>query len=506
MSIRGIPSFITEIRKKIFTEVARLAYEGGDYMRMEELPYQIIPGEESGHRESIFLERAIVGERLRLAMGLPLRPVSEHSRLTDGVNESAIAEKYYDPPLINIIKYACNACPTNSYHVTDMCQGCLARSCQAVCPKGAISFEKGGRSVIDPDKCIRCGKCADACSYNAIVHTERPCAAVCGMDDIYSDEHGRACIDHDKCVSCGMCLVNCPFGAIVDKGQVFQLIHSIRKGDRVIAIIAPAFLGQLGPNASPDKILPALKRLGFDSVVEVAIGADLCTLDEAEDFMKKVPAEQPFMATSCCPAWSVMAKKTFPEFAPYISMALTPMVLTARLQKKEHKNCKVCFIGPCAAKKLEASRKTVRSDVDFVITFEELQGMFAAKNVRFEDILPEECVPLNEGSGTGRGFAVSGGVANAVVKAIEVMEPGRKVEVVAANGLRECKKMLMLAKAGKYNGCLLEGMACPGGCVAGAGTVQPVVKSTAAIEKYKREALRERATDSPYDITLPNLD
>jgi iron only hydrogenase large subunit-like protein len=216
------------------------------------------------------------------------------------------------------------------------------------------------------------------------------------MDAIGSDEHGRAKIDYDKCVSCGMCLVNCPFGAIVDKGQIFQLINAILQGDKVVAIVAPAFLGQFGPDATPERLTAAMKRLGFAGVVEVAVGADLCTIEEAKDFMEKVPAEQPFMATSCCPSWSVMAKKLFPQFADYISMALTPMVLTARLQKQKDPGCRIAFIGPCAAKKLEASRRTIRSDVDFVLTFEELQGMFEAKGVGFASIPPEEEVPLVE--------------------------------------------------------------------------------------------------------------
>ena len=501
--MRGIPSSLTDIRKKVFTEVARLAYDG-DYQRMEEIPYTIIPGEEARYRESIFLERAIVGERVRVAMGLPLQPVDHPSRITEGLSESAIADKYYEPPLINIIHYACHACPTRQYRITEYCQGCLARSCQQVCPKGAIRYVNG-KSYIKQDLCVKCGKCAEACQYNAIIKLERPCQKACGMDAIGVDDHGRAKIDYDKCVSCGMCLVNCPFGAIVDKGQIFQLIHAIKRGDRVVAIVAPAFLGQFGPEATPERLTAAMKRLGFAGVAEVAVGADLCTIEEAKDFMEKVPGEQPFMATSCCPAWSVMAKKLFPQFADYISMALTPMVLTARLQKQRDPGCRVAFIGPCAAKKLEASRRSIRSDVDFVLTFEELQGMFEAKNVRFADIPPEEEVPLAEGTGAGRGFAVTGGVAGAVVDAIHRLDPDREVKVASAEGLDNCRKMLLLAKAGKYNGYLLEGMACPGGCVAGAGTIQPVAKSAAAINRYSREAERQNAMDSGYGGDLPLL-
>ena len=133
------------------------------------------------------------------------------------------------------------------------------------------------------------------------------------MDAIGKDEHGRAQINYDKCVNCGMCLVNCPFGAIVDKGQLFQLIHAIRGGDKVIAIIAPAFWGQFGEKVTPGQIKAAMKQLGFAGLEEVAVGADLCAIEEAEEFLRVVPEKQPFMATSCCPAWSVMAKEGIPR-------------------------------------------------------------------------------------------------------------------------------------------------------------------------------------------------
>ncbi len=349
--MRGIYNSVTDIRRKVFSEIARMAYADDiDYAkRIEEIPYEILPGTKAKYRNSIFLERAIIGERLRLGMGLPLREMAEYGALSDGIEESVIATKYYDDPLINIIKFACNACPEKKVFVTNGCQGCLSHQCTEVCPKDAIHIVNG-RSLIDQDKCIKCGRCMDACPYSAIVKIERPCAASCGMNAIGSDEDGKAVINYDKCVSCGMCLVNCPFGAIVDKGQIFQTIYSIKEGDEVIAAIAPAFVGQFGPSVTPDKVKAALMSLGFADVVEVAIGADLCTIEEAADFLDKVPEKQPFMATSCCPAWSVMAKKEFPQFAPYISMALTPMVLTARMIKKDHPNAKVVFIGPCAAK------------------------------------------------------------------------------------------------------------------------------------------------------------
>ncbi len=501
--MRGLYSSKTKIRHQIFEEVARFAYEGGDYSKFESLPYKIIPGEISTYRESIFLERAIVGERLRLAMGLPLLPVDKQAPISTDVDESMVDEKYYAPPLINIIKFACHSCPEKRVFVSDGCQGCLEHPCTEVCPKNAISIVKG-KSVIDQDKCIKCGKCKSACPYKAIIKQERPCAAACGMKAIHSDEHGRAEIDYDKCVSCGMCLVSCPFSAIVDKSQIFQTIMAINSGTPVYAAIAPAVAGQFAGLPS-NKIRNAFKALGFADVVEVAVGADLCTVEEAKDFMEEVPAKQPFMATSCCPAWSVMAKKNFPDIAPYISMALTPMVLTGRLTKQQHPGCKVVFIGPCAAKKLEASRKSIRSDIDFVLTFEEVAGMFSAKDVDFE-ALSEDEERLSFSSADGRGFAVSGGVAKAVVNAIAKLDPEREVKVANAQGLEECTKLLRMAKAGKYNGYLLEGMACPGGCVAGAGTINNPEKSAMEVLKSKKETSFHEAVETPYIDQLSTLE
>ena len=501
--MRGIPSLITDIRKKVFTEVARMAYEGNGYEAANDLPYKIVPGDRPLHRESVFLERAIAGERVRLAMGLSLRPADGRHLVTEGMSNADIAEQYYEPPLVNIISYACHACPTNQYKVTKYCQNCLARSCEKVCPRGAIYFANG-RSHVDQSKCIKCGKCAKACPYNAIIHMERPCAASCGMDAIGSDEQGRAVINQDKCVACGQCLVSCPFGAIADKGQIYQVIQSILKGDRVIAIVAPAFIGQFSGKVSPGKFVTAMKQLGFDRVVEVAIGADMCTIEEAKDFLEKVPQEQDYMATSCCPAWHSMISKLYPSEMGKISMTLTPMVFTARMMKKDFPGCKVVFVGPCAAKKLEAIRENIRSDVDFVLTFEELQGMFEAKDIDFANI--EEQDYLNEGSGAGRGFAVAGGVAKAVSDLIAKEHPDLELKTARAEGLRDCRKLMAMAKAGKYKGYLLEGMACPGGCVAGAGTILSVDQATKLVTKYSGEANTASPLQSPYKDRGEDLD
>ena len=433
--MRGVETRIQEIRHAVFTEVAKMAYEEGPVdKKIEALPYKIIPGETGNFRNDVFLERAIVGERLRMAMGLPYRGAAEPAPVSDGIMEADKPEGYYTPPLINVIKFACNACDEKKVHVTDGCQGCLAHPCMEVCPKKAISLDRvTGKSIIDQDACIKCGRCATVCSYNAIIVQERPCAKACGMKAITSDENGKATIDYDKCVSCGMCLVNCPFGAISDKSQIYQVIKAIQSGEKVYAAVAPAFVGQFGPKVTPEKLRAAMKELGFADVLEVAIGADLCAKQEAEDFLKEVPEELPFMATSCCPAWSVMAKKLFPEYANCVSMALTPMTLTARLIKNHTPDAKVVFIGPCAAKKLEAMRRTVRSEVDFVLTFEEMSGIFAAKDLDLE-AMHEDVDGVNDVSADGRNFAVSGGVAQAVVDVIKKEYPDSVIVAEAYTG------------------------------------------------------------------------
>ena len=505
--MRGVETRIQEIRHRIFTEVARMAYhtEWPVDKRIEELPYLIIPGEVGSFRSDVFLERAIVGERLRLAMGLPCRSASEQASLSAGIEAADRPETYYTPPLVNVIKFACNACHEKKVFVTDGCEGCLAHPCVEVCPTNAVSLDRtNGRSHIDQGKCIKCGKCAEVCPYHAIITQERPCAAACGVDAISSDEHNKADIDYDKCVSCGQCLVNCPFGAIADKSQIFQLIRAIQAGERVYAAVAPAFVGQFGSKVTPGKLRAAMKELGFADVLEVAIGADLCATQEAIDFIEEVPEHLPFMATSCCPAWSKMAKNLFPDYKKCISMALTPMTLTARLIKRHYKNSKVVFIGPCSAKKLEAMWTSVRSDVDFVLTFEEMSGIFAARNIDIEN-LAEDPDGVNDVSTDGRNFAVAGGVAKAVEAVIHDRYPDKEIQIANAEGLRDCRKLLTMAAAGKYNGYLLEGMACPGGCVAGAGTMQPIKKSQAAVKQYAGKATHKTANQTEHVKELDRL-
>ena len=480
-------SVVTELRRKVFKEVARVAYESDDPASdLEEIPFLITPDEDPKYRESIYRERQIASERVRLAMGLSLRPANNPVHITAGVDKSTIAEKYYEPPLMQVIPSACDKCPDNEYYVSDQCRNCVAHYCVKACPKGAVSIVNG-KSHIDQSKCIKCGKCKQACPYDAIAHHKRPCASACGVKAISSDEYGRARIDTEKCVACGQCMSACPFGAIADKSQIFQLIQAIKKGDEVVAAVAPAIIGQFGPKVTPGRMKSALLALGFKDVYEVAIGADMGCIAEAHHYVNEVSdGKLPFLFTSCCPAWAVLVKKQFPDLASEVSQELTPMVATARSIKVKRPDARVVFIGPCAAKKLEASRRTIRSYVDFVITFEELAGMFDAKGLNLEEL--EELPVHIEATGAGRGYACSGGVASAIESCIREYYPGTEVKIQHAEGLADCRKILTLAKAGKLNGYMIEGMGCPGGCVAGVGTIIPPERAKVVVEQTVKDS------------------
>ena len=358
-----------------------------------------------------------------------------------------------------------------------------------------------GRSHIDQEKCIKCGKCKAACPYDAIAHKERPCERACGVKAITSDEQGRAKIVDDKCVSCGMCMVSCPFGAISDKSQIFQLSHSLREGNKISAIVAPAYISQFGDDVTPRKFKAALEVLGFSNVYEVALGADIGAISEAHHYANEVATGNlPFLLTSCCPSWSMMAKKYFPTMIDNISQELTPMVATARKVKQEDPDTKVVFIGPCASKKLEAMRKTIRSDVDFVVTFEELSAMFDAKEIDPSSF--EGDSSLHDATAAGRGYAVAGGVAGAIEACLKEYYPEVPVHIEHAETLAECKKVLALAKAGKIKGCMIEGMACPGGCMGGAGTNVPFEKSSKELKKFLAASTTRLPSKELEDIQL----
>lgn len=498
--MRGVSTAVNRIRRRVFVEVAKVAlYSEEPENDLERIPYLVTPTERPQYRESIYRERAIAAERVRLAMGMSLNPQDRPAHITNGFVQSNISDLYYEPPLMQVIPSACDKCRENSYAVNNHCRKCVARYCVANCPTGAVFVREDGYAEIDDSKCIRCGKCKQSCPYDAITHCVRPCAAACGVNAISSDSLGRAQIDPQICVGCGQCMVTCPFGAIADKSQIYQLLRALRQGDAIVAEVAPSVAGQFG--ASLGQLRAAFKKAGFADMHEVARGADVAAATEARAYAEEVTSGKlPYLFTSCCPSWSMLIKRKFPQTAGSVSSALTPMVTTARSLKERNTGARIAFIGPCAAKKLEAMRKSVRSDVDFVITFEELAAIFEAM-----EIDPAACgeEPIEEASAAGRGYGAAGGVAAAIADCVREYYPEAEIKIEHAEGLFDCNKMLQLAAHGKKNGCLIEGMACIGGCAGGAGVNLPVEKGVRAVRETAQGTEKKLPPKSLCDFKVP---
>jgi iron only hydrogenase large subunit-like protein len=255
-----------------------------------------------------------------------------------------------------VIDIACDECPAAGYSVTDSCRGCLAHRCEDVCKRGAISFDHHHVAHIDKTKCIECGQCAKVCPYTAIVNRKRPCQNACKIHAIDIRNDGAAEINNDKCISCGACVYQCPFGAIMDKSFIINVIDIIQKSEnntkyKVYAIVAPSISSQF-TYAKLGQVVSGIKKLGFHTVIEAALGADMVAAEESKEL-----AEKGFLTSSCCPGFVEYIKKSFPALVPYISHNLSPMAALSKWIKQREQNCKIIFIGPCTAKKPKPSWK-----------------------------------------------------------------------------------------------------------------------------------------------------
>ena len=424
------------------------------------IPYEMRPKyADVAFRCCNYKERGILRARTLAGLGFSIEKDDEKTLLSDYANQALNRQKP-DPEPLTVVESACHSCPASRVYVTELCQNCVARPCMNTCRFGAISHVNG-RSVIDPEKCKKCGMCIAACPYGAIVKTVVPCENVCPVGAIAKDEHGFARIDSEKCISCGKCVSACPFGAVHAKSQIIDILKNIKEGKEVIALIAPALIGHLP--CAPEQIKDALKKVGFSSVYEVAQGADITTAVEAKDFQERLEQGAPFMTTSCCAAYNELVKKHLPEIKPYVSDAHTPMYYTAELVKKEHPNAITVFVSPCFAKRREALDNP---NVNYLMNFEELGAALIAMGVEIDACVQEAFDYAS--SKEAREFALSGGVARAVQAAWK----GEKdaIKPVVVNGLDKAaiRDLKIYAKTGKCPaGNLLEIMCCPGGCIAG---------------------------------------
>lgn len=453
---------VQELKYKVLREVIRMASHNELEAHLHEIPTRIIPGPKATMRCCIYHERAIVEERIKLAMG------------GDKSN----------PNVVEVINIACDECPTHRFSVTESCRGCIAHRCQSVCPAGAIHFVNQ-KAVIDHTKCRECGQCMKVCPYNAIIEQQRPCIRGCKAKAITLDDQKKAKIDQDKCVNCGACVYQCPFGAIVDKSFVLDVLRMLKESEggkkyKVYAAIAPAIVSQF-TYAKIGQIVSGLKKMGFHSVVEVALGADMVAYKEAKEL-----AEKGFLTSSCCPSFVKYVQSQFPDMAKNISGNVSPMVEIAKIIKQTDPTAKVVFIGPCISKKMEITKKEIAGIVDGVLTFEELQAFLDGMDIKVEE-LPEDV--LNNASYYGRIFARNGGVADAVAHVIQAENMDFELKPEICNGLDQCKIALLKASKGVLGKNFIEGMACEGGCIGGAACLSHAVKNKAIVDNYAKQAL-----------------
>ncbi|MBQ8836729.1 MAG: 4Fe-4S dicluster domain-containing protein [Clostridia bacterium] len=468
--MRKFDTKVQHLKYKVLREVARHAWNDTLLENVIDIPKQIVPGKTPTMRCCVYKERAILGERVRIAMG--------------GDNEN--------PNVIEVIDIACDECPAAGYEVTDSCRGCLAHRCEDVCKRGAISFDHNHVAHIDKTKCVECGQCAKVCPYTAIVNRTRPCQAACKVKAISINEENAAAIDNEKCTACGACVYQCPFGAISDKSYILNVIDMIKKSMyntkyKVYALVAPSISSQFS-YAKLGQVITGLKELGFFTVIEAALGADMVALEESKEL-----AEKGFLTSSCCPAFVKYVKSAFPELVPYISHNLSPMGKLAKYIKDTTENAKVVFIGPCTAKKAEAQLDEVKPYVDAVLTFEELQALYDSRDI---DITALEEGVLDNASYYGRIFARTGGLSDAVTQALKEHDIDFDLKAVACDGIEACRMALMKKSKNVLDANFIEGMACIGGCIGGAGCLTHGEKNKAEVDKYGREAFEKTIGDA----------
>lgn len=453
------------LKYQVLQQVAYHAWEGDLLTHLMDIPKAIIPVDAPTSEFDAYKERAILSERVKLAIGGD--PSQEH--------------------IIQALDIACNKCPSGGYTVTDFCRGCLAHHCQTVCPRDAITLDAHHHAHIDSSKCVHCGMCSKVCPFSAIIDQKRPCQQACKTGAISMNEDKSVRIDYSKCASCGACVYQCPFGAVSDKSFILNAISLLKGEEKVYAIVAPSIAAQF-TYAKRGQINTAMKKLGFYQVVEAALGADLVAYAEGAEL-----AEKGFLTSSCCPAFVNYIHNEFPSLVEHISHNPSPMVATAKAIKESCENVKTIFIGPCTAKKNEFLRPEVQEWVDCVLTFEELQALFDSRSIEPETLEEEE---LHDASYFGRIFAHVGGLSEAAAEAIKEQALDFEAKPISCSGLDECKMALLRATKGKLDANFIEGMGCSGGCINGAGSLTHHTKNRTMVDTHSKEATVENIAAS----------
>jgi iron only hydrogenase large subunit-like protein len=340
--------------------------------------------------------------------------------------------------------------------------------------------------VNDPTACKQCPEAGTCCGPD------------CPLQALSKEPGGGLQLDQNKCLGEGHCLASCSFGGLQEKSQFVPLIELLRKQTGpVYASVAPAFSGQFGPDVTPGKLRSALLALGFAEMVETALYADLITMKEAFEFDEHVREAGDFLITSCCcPVWIKLIEGRYSELSSHISPSVSPMIASGRVIKTLDPQAKVVFIGPCIAKKTEATLPDLAGAIDFVLTFQELAAIFQATGIDPAKQSDEENAVASK---AGRIYARTGGVSEAVAETLARILPKRAgaLQPLKVDGIPQCQKVLEQAKTGALDANFIEGMACLGGCVGGPGRIVDVGQSTDAVNDYGAAAAAATPVENP---------
>ncbi|MDD4057531.1 MAG: monomeric [FeFe] hydrogenase, partial [Bacteroidales bacterium] len=440
----------TEIRRELLRRVCELSFNGELEEEIDRIPLHMRPRITALSRCCVHKDRAVIKYRVMTILGFNVTDeTDELTRLSDYARMSRERKEFTDV-MLTVVDEACSSCVKQNYTVTNLCKACVGHPCTYACNKGAITMN--GKAKIDPALCVNCGRCLSACPFHAIVYTPVPCEEACPVGAISKNERGVEVIDWNKCVYCGKCKDACSFGAIMEKTYLVQISEEIkRKERRLVALVAPAFAGQY--DLPYEKVLAAIKESGFDEVAEVALGANITSRKEADEWVERVrEGGAPFMTTSCCPSYKAWAEKHLPALVPYISHTKTPAAYTAEIVKSAQPDCLTVFISPCIAKRVEGYYD---ENIDYVITFEEMAAIIEGRGI---DIA--SCEPLSlsgEIEKSGRYYAKTGGVAASVAQYLQEKEGFAPLVV---NGLdKESARMLKsIAQSGKADANMIEVM------------------------------------------------
>lgn len=460
------------VKREVLIRVARALLAGAPEA-LDRIPLDMRPKGKPFSRCCVYKDRAALRYRVMAALGFRVEDESDELKPLAAYAAEIPSRAHNPEPFISILAEGCSACLESQTTVTNLCRSCLARPCVGNCPKQAVHI-KNGRAEIDRDKCVNCGLCAKACSFHAIVQVPLACADACPVDAVGKSDDGRVVIDHARCIRCGRCQKACPFGAIMACSQLADVILKLQAGRTVIALPAPALAG-IFPNDRA-QLYGALRALGFAAVYDVAAGADETARREAAELTERLAAGDAFMTTSCCPAWTETVKRLLPELARFVSHTPSPMRLAAAQARADHPEAVLVFIGPCAAKRTEA---TAAGDPDHVLTAEELGALLVAADLDVDSCAPAAAV--RAGSRAGLRFAVSGGVAAAVAGRFD---PGEAPKPYVINGLspKMIRLLATFAKTGKAPGQLVEVMCCEGGCAAGPCSFEDPARAAARLD------------------------